>query len=510
MGGSIGGIVTAAYLTKYFKRITIIESDDVLSDTFMKSTPNQLLDYRCRLGGPTSLGRSGVSQMYHLHVLESEGHKILQELFPQLKDKLLNEYDVREYSFKTDCRFMVNGFLLNQDLTEDFPLLGIDRFTLETAMRKELCLQYGNQIEWKCNSRAVQLIVDQSLNIIKGIKYRQKHHVDSSSIDLYGDFIIDCTGRNTSSVKWLKESFNLIVPTMQIHFGLGYVTFIGERFKTGDPSLDSKQIVACSFNSPDNNTGFATTPIREIKTMDENSLGTLSTLLVQCVNYEYPPNDSYENLLEWIKEKLGPECYSVFKSTKVCSPLVSYRRAIDDRKYVEQLGKKWPQNYVLLGDAMCTFNPGYAQGMTHACRQARELGKIFQENCHKLKDISHIFNRRASAISEECWLLSTTNDWKTPTLKIVETDKNGEIKIYQRGDDSAPTKSLQPQESLMLQFMQWYTHWFSLCASKSPQLSTDFYRVMTQHSSPSILMKPTTLLTVFYTAFINYFNLSKK
>ncbi|CAF4397985.1 unnamed protein product, partial [Rotaria sordida] len=30
MGGSIGGIVTAAYLTKYFKRITIIESDDVL------------------------------------------------------------------------------------------------------------------------------------------------------------------------------------------------------------------------------------------------------------------------------------------------------------------------------------------------------------------------------------------------------------------------------------------------------------------------------------------------
>ncbi|CAF1512899.1 unnamed protein product, partial [Rotaria sordida] len=60
----------------------------------MKSTPNQLLDYRCRLGSPTSLGRSGVSQMYHLHVLEGEGYKILQELFPQLKDKLLNEYDV--------------------------------------------------------------------------------------------------------------------------------------------------------------------------------------------------------------------------------------------------------------------------------------------------------------------------------------------------------------------------------------------------------------------------------
>ncbi|CAF5145229.1 unnamed protein product, partial [Rotaria sp. Silwood1] len=106
----------------------------------MKSTPNQLLDYRCRLASPTSLGRSGVSQMYHSHVLAGEGYIILQELFPQLKDKLLNEYDVRDYSLKTECRFVVNGFVLNQDLTEDFLWLGIDRFTLETVMRKELCL----------------------------------------------------------------------------------------------------------------------------------------------------------------------------------------------------------------------------------------------------------------------------------------------------------------------------------------------------------------------------------
>ncbi|CAF1489860.1 unnamed protein product [Rotaria sordida] len=510
IGGSIGGMITAAYLSKYFKRITIIESDDVLSDTFMKSTPNEILDYRCHLESPTSLGRSGISQIYQIHVLQGEGFNIIQELFPQLKDKLLNEYGVRTYSLKNECRFVTAGVLLNQDLIEDFSWLGIDRFTLDTVLRRELFLQYGNQIEWKCNSRVTQLIVDQSLNIVKGIKYRQKHNVDSSSIDLYGNFIIDCSGRNTSSSKWLKESFNLIIPTIQIHFGAGYVTFIGERFKTGDPSLDSKQIVGYTVNAPHQNKGCGITPVRQIKTMDENSLGTLSTLTAFCVNSEYPPNDSYENLLEWIKEHLDLEYYLIFKSTKVCSPLAPYRRAIDDRKCVEQLGKKWPQNYILLGDAMCTFNPQFGQGMTHACRQARELAKIFQENCHKLKDISHIFNRRASAISEECWLLSTTTDWKTPTLKVIETDKNGETKIYERGVDSGSTKSLPLREPLMLQFMQWYNHWLLQCASKSRKLSTDFYRVMNQHSSPSILMKPTPFLTVCYTAFINYFNVFKK
>ena len=121
--------------------------------------------------------------------------------------------------------------------------MGVDRFTLEIVMRQELCLQFGNQIEWKCNSKVTQLIVDQPLNIIKGIKYHSKRDNNSSSFDLYGDFIIDCSGRNSSSIKWLKEGMNLIIPTVQMHFGCGYTTFIGERFKTENPLLDSRPII---------------------------------------------------------------------------------------------------------------------------------------------------------------------------------------------------------------------------------------------------------------------------
>ncbi|CAF1326243.1 unnamed protein product [Rotaria sp. Silwood1] len=506
----MGGMVTAAYLTKYFSRITIIESDNIQDDTLMKSTSSEILDYRCRLESPTSVGRSGVSQIYQTHVMEGEGHEILRELFPQLDNKLLNEYDIRNYSLKTELRFFVNGILLNQNLTKDIEWLGADRFTLETVLRKELCLQFENQIEWKCNSRVTQLIVDQSSNIVKGIKYRCKQTVGSPLFDMYGDFIIDCSGRNSSSTKWLKESLNLIVPTEQMHFGCGYVTFVGERLKTGNPKLDSIPVICSTVNAPDKNAGCYIVPMRTIKTSDENSLGTLAQISIHCVNSEFPPNDSYENLLEWIKENLDPDYYTILKSTKVYSPLIPYHRAIDDRKYVELLGKKWPQNYILLGDAMCTFNPQFGQGMTHACRQARELSKIFAENCHKLKDISHIFNSRASAISEECWLLSTTNDWKTPTLKIIKTDKNGQTKTYQRNGDFPATKDNQLRLPLLTKILQWYIGSFLKCASKSGQLSTDFLHVMNQQTSPFILFKPTILFTVCYTALMNCFNLSKK
>jgi hypothetical protein len=356
----------------------------------------------------------------------------------------------------------------------------------------------------------MQLIVDQSLNIVKGVKYRCKKNVDTSLFDLYGDFIIDCSGRNSSSIKWLKQSLNLNIPTEEINFGSGYVTFIGERFKIGNPLFDSMPIICTTVNTPHKNIGYYTTPIRQIKSTDENSLEILSTTTVHCVNCEYPPNDSYENLLDWVKEHLDSEYYSILKSTKIHGPLVPYRRGMDHRKYTELLGKKWPENYILLGDAMCAFNPQFGQGMTHACRQARELNRIFKENSHQLKDISHIFNSRASKISDECWLVSTTNDWKTPTLKIIKTDINGQITTYQRDENFIWTNNCPIQPSLIIQFFQWYNYWFLQCASKSGQLSTDYLHVMNQHKSPFILIKPTTFLTVCYTALINYFHLSKK
>ncbi|CAF3579397.1 unnamed protein product [Rotaria socialis] len=507
MGGSIAGMTTAAYLSKYFKRITLIESDDVLNETLMKSTANELLDYRCNLKCSSSLGRAGVTQSYQIHVLQGEGANILFELFPNLKAKLINEYGACLCSLKNKFRFVIGDVLLNKNLTEDLHWFCIDRFTLETILRRELCLQYDNeQIQWMSNTKVTQLIVNQSTNAVLGVKYRSKLNSDTK-MQLYSDFIIDCTGRYSSSIKWLKENFDLILPTEELHTGTGYVSFVGERFKTGNVSLDSIHVGGNAAHAPNHNKGFLTTPIRQIKSSDPNSLGLLSNFAVYCVNSEYPPNDSYENLLEWIKEYLPIDYYLILKSTKLLSPLLPYRRAFDSRKYVELLGRKWPLNYILLGDAMCVFNPKNGQGMTHACRQAKQLNEIFKQKYH-LKDISFIYNRQASSISEECWLGSTTNDWAVPTLKVIKTDQYGKTTTYQRSEDSTSNYS-QPKIPLFMQFLQWYTHWLIKCAAQSGELSTAFLYVVFQEKTPYSLLQPKFFLKILYSSFRNSFNLTK-
>lgn len=506
LGGSIAGMSTAAYLTKYFHRITILETDDVLNEIHLNSSPEQLLDYRCSLNNSNSLGRKGVTQNYQIHVLQGEGAKILFELFPRLKKKLINEYHAMICSLNKHFRFVIGDVLLNKNLTEELSWFCIDRFTLEMVLRREFLHQYPNgNIQWLCNTKVMDLIVDQKNNSIEGVQYRSE---EQNMEKILGDFVIDCTGRYSSARKWLKNHLNLIIPTEELHTGTGYVSFIGQRFRTGYEHLDSLYTGGNAAHAPHFNKGFLTIPIRTLHKPEENSLGFLSNFAVYCVNDEYPPNDSYENLLEWVKEHLHNDYYLILKSTKLLSPLLPYRRAFDHRRNVQLLGRKWPKNFILLGDSMCVFNPKNGQGMTHACRQARQLDKIFSRN-PPLDTIPYLYNNQSSSISEECWLGSITNDWAVPTLKLIEIDSNGMKRTYQRTSDS--TLNLpQPRIPLFMRFLQWYTHWLIQCAHQSGELTTAFLHVVFQEQTPYSLLKAKYFSQILSASFRHYFSLSKK
>ena len=72
LGGSISGIATAGYITNIFKKLQLLNQ----MMYSMSCTSDELLTYPCHLESPTSLGRSGVLQIYQLHVIEGEGYKI--------------------------------------------------------------------------------------------------------------------------------------------------------------------------------------------------------------------------------------------------------------------------------------------------------------------------------------------------------------------------------------------------------------------------------------------------
>ena len=71
--------------------------------------------------------------------------------------------------------------------------------------------------------------------------------------------------------------------------------------------------------------------------------------------------------------------HALVQLMRVAKPLfdpVAYRGATNRRRYYEEVAL--PRNLVVLGDAVCTFNPAYGQGISTAALQAATLQNQLQ------------------------------------------------------------------------------------------------------------------------------------
>jgi 2-polyprenyl-6-methoxyphenol hydroxylase-like FAD-dependent oxidoreductase len=89
-----------------------------------------------------------------------------------------------------------------------------------------------------------------------------------------------------------------------------------------------------------------------------------------------------------------------------------------------RFNRRWPENFLVMGDAACGFNPVYGQGMTAAALYANVLA----ESLRSLKDGSlpagwskRIQTRLARVVAGP-WLLATSDDYRYPETIGRRTD----------------------------------------------------------------------------------------
>ena len=62
--------------------------------------------------------------------------------------------------------------------------------------------------------------------------------------------------------------------------------------------------------------------------------------------------------------------------------IYGYRRTENCQKHFERL-EQWPEQFVVMGDAACAFNPVYGQGMTTGALEAIELRDVLEDYAAK-------------------------------------------------------------------------------------------------------------------------------
>jgi flavin-dependent dehydrogenase len=208
------------------------------------------------------------------------------------------------------------------------------------------------------------------------------------------DLVVDALGRRSRTPEWLVELGYSAPRESEVDSFLGYVT----RKYRRKPDTPMILIVPVP---PDNPYGGLVFP-EEDETM---------VVMTAGFNKHYPPTDPVE--FEAFIQRLGPEFQEALKGAEPISEPYGYRGTSSRWRHYEQL-KRWPERFVVLGDAFCGFNPIYGQGMSVAAMSAVALADGVRSSHGNLDGVAKSTLRQIGGITRAIWFLATSADLEWP------------------------------------------------------------------------------------------------
>jgi 2-polyprenyl-6-methoxyphenol hydroxylase-like FAD-dependent oxidoreductase len=108
----------------------------------------------------------------------------------------------------------------------------------------------------------------------------------------------------------------------------------------------------------------------------------------------------------------APDLYTLIQQAEPLSEIVGYRFPSSLRRHYEKL-RRFPEGYLVLGDALCSFDPVYGQGMSSAALQVALLDDLLQKSgSGHLRLLSRQFFQRAAKIIDMPWQSAVSEDFR--------------------------------------------------------------------------------------------------
>lgn len=419
IGASIAGLLTARVLANYYEQVTLLERD-----TFPAVGEN----------------RKGVPQGKHAHGLLTRGLQIMESYFPGLIDHLVslgaNYGDMSQLVYW----FFENG--RHQPTHSGIEGISVSRPLLEATIRQRALALPNVQVVEGCDVLGLLATPDRAR--VTGVRLIRRK-AGSAEESLSADLVVDASGRGSRSPAWLE--------------GLGYERPAEEAVKIG------VTYTSCHYRRrPEHAPGVNALFVDA--TLENRYTGALlgqegDRWLLTVAGYlgEQAPPD-HVGLLEYTRRMASPAIYQVIKNAEPLHDPVTYKIPSNLRRRYEQL-PRFPQGYLVIGDALCGFNPIYTQGMSVAA-----LESVALDNCLRQGDarLAQRFFKQASKIVDVAWSMAVDSDLRFPEI--------------------------EGRRSPMVRFTNWYLGKLHHAASQDAAVSITFLKVMNLLEPPDSLLRP--------------------
>ena len=138
---------------------------------------------------------------------------------------------------------------------------------------------------------------------------------------------------------------------------------------------------------------------------------------------------------------------------------------------------RFPEGFVVLGDAACSFNPIYGQGMTTAALETKALDACLDQQWHyrsrgNLTGFARRFQKAIAKTVEIPWWLATGEDFRHPE-----------------------TVGYRPPG---VDLLNWYTARVHELAGSHQVVTLRLYQVLNMLKPPTVLFEPRVLFRVLF------------
>ena len=177
------------------------------------------------------------------------------------------------------------------------------------------------------------------------------------------------------------------------------------------------------------------------------------------------------SFIEFARTLPAPHIYSVVSRAQAIGEPRTARFPASVRRRYERMNR-FPAGFLVLGDAICSFNPVYGQGMSVAALEAFELDEALREQPRKL---AQRFFARAAKIVDAPWSMAAGNDLRMP-------DVPGKRTVVGR-------------------FLHWYLAKLNVAARHDMSAVMAFQKASNLLAPPQSLLKPQLVARVLSAAF---------
>jgi 2-polyprenyl-6-methoxyphenol hydroxylase-like FAD-dependent oxidoreductase len=378
LGASMGGLLAARVLAEFFETVTVFERDGLSDDP---------------------VNRRGVPQGRHVHALLPRGARVLDELFPGLLSELLaagapvwDDGDLsKAYLSYSGHRVVPSGVVAGDH--SEMALYMPSRPLLECHVRRRL-RRLGN-VTIHDGHDVTELTSTWDRSRITGV--RVANRVDGTARELAADLVMDAMGRGAHTPA-LLENLGYGRPA-EDHITM-HTTYVSQPLRIPPGTLTEKMAVISP--APGRPRGMFLVGYER---------DTWIFTVYALAGHE-PPRD-LAAMLSYAADYSPAHLLAAVRAGEPLGPVVQHRMPSSQWRRYDKM-RRLPDGLLAIGDAICSFNPIYGQGMSVAALDAVALRDCLRQGVTALP--RRYFRATAKPIGA-AWRTGATSDLAFPEVQ---------------------------------------------------------------------------------------------